>query len=101
MAVRGSIAKEEIAEKILETFTGSFKNNKELRIPWRENGEEIQIKITLTAAKDIVSSGGVAEAPVKETSIGDFPVVNAPERVVEATSAEKENVANLLKLLNL
>ena len=99
MAVRGSIAKEEITEKLMEVFSGSFKNNKEIRIPWKENGEDIQIKVTLTAAKDIVSNG--AETSIKESSSGDFPVIEEPVRVVEATPAEKENVANLLKLLNL
>lgn len=100
MAVRGSIAKEEITEKILKDFPNSFKYNKEIRIPWKENGEEIQIKITLTAAKDIVAFG-TADIGKSTSAEGDFPSVEEPARIVEPTTAEKENVANLLKLLNL
>ena len=100
MAARGSIAKEEITEKILKDFPNSFKYNKEIRIPWRENGEEIQIKITLTAAKDIVAFG-TANVGHSTPTDGDFPQVEEPTRTVEPTAAEKENVANLLKLLNL
>ena len=51
MAARGSIAKTEIIKKILETFNDSFLIDKEIRIPIMEDGEEIQIKVTLTAAK--------------------------------------------------
>ena len=57
---RGQIAKAEIQKKILNNFEGSFLYNdgKEIRIPIQENGEDIQIKVTLTAAKENVVSGG-------------------------------------------
>ena len=42
MAVKGSFAKAEITEKIMEVFSGSFLYNggKEIRIPCVENGED-------------------------------------------------------------
>ena len=41
MAVKGIQAKADITKKILETFDGSFMNDKEIRIPVMENGEEV------------------------------------------------------------
>ena len=75
MAARGAEAKLEITKKLLEVFPNSFMYNegKEIRIPVVENGEVIQIKVTLTAAKTNVDIGGdtavpgSATAPVKAT----------------------------------
>ena len=39
MAARGTESKTKITEKILNTFEGSFLNDKEIRIPMNENGE--------------------------------------------------------------
>ena len=100
---RGSQAKLEITKKLLEVFPNSFMYNegKEIRIPVIENGEVIQIKVTLTAAKTNVDIGGdtavpgSAAAPVKAT-------VSQPSgEIVEPTAEEKENVANLLASLGL
>lgn len=101
MAARGAEAKEQITNQILAQFDGSFKYDKEIRIPVIENGEVIQIKITLTAAKTNVDIGGdtavpgSAAAPVKAT------VSQPSKEVVEPTAEEKENVANLLASLGL
>lgn len=50
---RGSASKETITSAILAAFPGSFlyNGNKEIRIPVIEDGEVVQIKVTLTAAK--------------------------------------------------
>lgn len=58
MAVKGQESKKVITEKIIEVFEGAFINGKELRVPLVENGEPIEIKITLTAAKDCLKSTG-------------------------------------------
>ena len=66
-----------------------------------ENGEEVQIKVTLTAAKVNVTNGADTALP------GDFPAPTntpvTPERTapVEPTAQEKQNVANLLARLGL
>jgi hypothetical protein len=98
MAVRGAEAKAKITKKILETFEGSFLCNggKELRIPMMENGEIVQIKITLTAAKVNVSNGedtvipGVAVTPTSATVQSS-----------ELTEQEKKETLDLLASLNL
>ena len=96
MAVKGSIAKQEVMAKILEIFPNAFQYDKEIRVPMIENGEEVQIKVTLTAAKVNVTNGADTALP------GDFPAPTntpvTPERTapVEPTAQEKQNVANLL-----
>ncbi len=98
MAARGSEAKANITKKILETFEGSFlyNNGKELRIPVEENGEIVQIKITLTAAKVNVSNG-------EDTVIPGVAVAPAPAVVQssELTEQEKKETIDLLASLNL
>ncbi len=102
---KGAIAKQEIGEKILEVFEGAFyyNNGKELRIPWDENGVEVQIKIQMTCAKDNVSREG--ESVVKPAAVASEPasVSNFPQphKLVEPTPEEKQNVEDLLNALGL
>lgn len=94
---KGAIAKSEITKKILETFDGSFTYNegKEIRIPIMENGEIVQIKVTLTAAKVAVSAGSDTAIP------GSAPEVEKSEGVKEITADEKSEVNNLISALGL
>ena len=106
MAARGSVAKEEITNKILAEFPGSFKFDKEIRIPVMENGELVQIKITLTAAKVNVENGGDTATPgadlIKDmTQTVEGQVANSNTMSIEPTAEEKENVRILLSKLNL
>ena len=94
---RGSVAKEEITSKILKTFEGSFVYGKEIRVPVLENGETIQIKITLTAAKENVENGADTAVPVKTDTVP----VKAGDFNFEITKEEKEAVDNLVEQLNL
>lgn len=102
MAAKGSLSKDIITKKILETFPGSFTIDKVIRVPMTEDGVPIQIKVQLTAAKDLLSPEGKEEVFVSEDY--DFeamnPPVAAPARV-EPTQEEKDNVAAMLKALNL
>ena len=99
---RGAVAKEQIFAKILETFEGSFvyNNGKEVRIPWDENGTEVQIKVALTCAKDNVVVGENTGAAVakEEVPVSNFP---APKKKVQVTEEEKKNVEDLLVALGL
>ena len=101
---KGAVAKEQIFAKLLETFEGSFmyNNGKECRINWDENGTPVQIKVTLTAAKEAVDPEGEVlkvAAAAKET--GDFMNFPEPKKAVEVTEEEKKNVEDLLKSLGL
>lgn len=107
MAARGSIAKEEVMNKILATFPGAFKYEKELRIPMMENGEELQIKITLTAAKNMVAAGGDTAIPGATLATSPAPAqlkhdaVSHQYEPAEPSEEEKKNVVNLINLLGL
>ena len=106
---RGAVSKEEVMNKILSTFEGSFKYDKEVRIPMVENGELIQIKVTLTAAKTNVEPGGDTVMPgavkSKATSTSVSAVSNigsaSSHFMNEPTEEEKKNVAELISKLGL
>jgi len=100
---RGQASKDTITAKLLEVFPGSFINGKEIRIPMSESGEPIQIKITLTAAKDLVecdTSDVAAVASAAVSSTGFPPPVKKVEPI-KATAEEKKNVADLLAELGI
>lgn len=93
MAVRGSVAKEEFIAKLHEFFPNLIMNGKEIRIPWMENGEEVQLKIALTAAKENIAGSVPVEYTKTETKIiDDCP---AP------TAEEKKRVQELLNKLSI
>lgn len=102
MALKGTIAKKEITDKILATFEGSFLYNdgKEIRIPMIEDGNEVQIKVALTCAKDNVTQGADVALPgatetvaVTTTSVSTTPV--------ETTQEEKDNIKKMMAALGL
>ena len=90
---KGSESKSIITKKILETFDGAFLNDKEIRIPIEENGEIIQIKCTLTAAKVNVEAGSAAAVP----SVKSVPTGAA----AEITEEEKKEVLDVIERFNL
>ena len=94
---RGAKAKEEVIAKILETFSGSFKNDKEIRIPIQEDGEIIQIKVALTAAKVNVSPDGEDAIFMNNTST--TPAESVKPSMIEPTEEEKRNVEEIIRNL--
>lgn len=102
---RGQEEKEKIKQKIMETFEEAFEDGKTIRIPI--NG--LEIKITLTAAKDVIGSGTAATAPISasQPSVGSLsnPSVaeelpwGAPADAYKPTSKEKEDISILLQSL--
>lgn len=96
MAARGSEAKNLITKIILSTFAGSFTNDKEIRIPAIENGEEIQIKLSLTAAKDnLINPCGNAQ----QTTVISNEDETASIEKYALTAEEVEQVNKMLKAL--
>ena len=100
MALKGSISKEIVTKKILETFEGSFQYEKEIRIPMEEDGNQIQLKCVLTCAKTNVEPNGENAIPgeVTPTAAG---IPASEETFVEPTQEEKDNVQKLMQMLNL
>jgi hypothetical protein len=106
MAVKGQQAKEALTQELLGYFgERAFKYDKELRVECMENGERVQIKIALTAAKVAVEKDGdvaipgVAAIPAQGSdNPGFIAPVQAP---AEPTLEEKETVKSLLSKLGL
>lgn len=97
---KGAKAKQEVFKKILEVFPDSFLYNdgKEVRINTIEDGNEVQIKVTLTAAKVAVEGGKGAIAANGDDAPAELPW---EEKVPEAPSAEEqERLKKLLDKLN-
>lgn len=106
MAVRGSQAKAEIQKKILEVFPGSFISDKIIRIPMTEDGEVIQIKCTLTAAKDIINQQPKVSPTAPAPTQSDVPFeecMNPPEDTQDwkMTKEEEQRVAAIMKKLDM
>lgn len=103
MAAKGSILKQEVAEKILAAFPGSFLYNdgKEIRINGLEEGQKLQIKVTLTCAKVAVEGGEDAILPGEAATEGVKPAGTNEKIPQEPTAEEKERLAALLDKLGL
>jgi hypothetical protein len=101
MAARGSIAKQNITNQILTYFPGAFAYEKEIRIPYVEDGIEGQIKVTLTAAKVMVENEGNSSPIGISPSAGN--TAPAPDEKIpdEPSAEEKERLAMLINRLGL
>lgn len=100
MAAKGAAAKAAIFEKMKSVFEDSFlyNNGKELRINYMEESGPVQIKVTLTAAKDIINlTEPAAVASETEHTVTE----QAAPAMKEPTLEEKQNVEALLKSLGL
>lgn len=107
MAAKGAIIKQEIIEKILQVFPDSFLFNegKEVRINGEENGEIIQIKVTLTASKTPIQNPTmttVERAAATDEQTAPFPApIPAEENSLEPSEEEKKRLVEMLQKLNL
>lgn len=95
---RGAWSKGIVKDKILKMFEGSFENGTELRVPMIENGERVEIKITLTCAKTNVGDAAVASTSGSESAASSG---TAPAVAAEPTEEEKKNVNDFLSKLGL
>ncbi len=101
---RGAVAKAEVLKKIQNSFEGAFLYNdgKELRIPMMEDGEQVQIKVALTCAKDNVEPGQDNAIPGATTNEKiEFENTSVEKKVVKPTEEEVKNVNDLLQALGL
>lgn len=104
---KGAQAKIQVMNKLMEVFDGAFLYNdgKELRIPLTENGEQVQIKVTLTCAKDNALPGEMKVTSNESYHFGETLQATVTEnkeiKPVEPTAEEKENVKSLLAALGL
>ena len=96
---RGAESKEKLFSRLQEIYPNAFweDENKILRIPFIENGENIELKVSLTAAKNnLANDNGFIETPEAANNFKDM----IEKDLTEPTQEEKDNVAALLKALN-
>ena len=99
---RGQEEKLIVINKIKEVFPEAFEYDKTIRIPIGD----VQIKVSLTAAKDNVEPGGDVAVPgVKATKVtiaeGAEPVFEDVSATVEPSEEELNAVSNLMESLGL
>lgn len=98
---KGAVAKQIVFDGIRKVFPDSFfwNGGKELRINVNEEGTPVQIKVTLTAAKEAVSpEGEVAAAASKNDTAAPAESLST---LSEPSEEEKANVEALLNSLGL
>ena len=98
---RGQASKQSVEAVLLQTFPGAFKYDKEIRVPMVEDGAEVQIKITLTAAKTNVACGGDTAVPGVASADKAVAPVGASSVDIKPTEEEQERVKALMESLNL
>ncbi len=105
MAARGTESKNIIFAKLQEVFPNAFweDQGKILRIPLDENGARVEVKVTLTAAKNNLKDENAVSAfsDTNSFSLNDTPNKSNDIKSLEPTQEEKENVSKLLAALNL
>jgi hypothetical protein len=111
---KGNFAKEEVMKKIIECFgqDQAFTYDKKLYITTKEDGVPIQVCLTLTCPKTLVSPSGATTAPAEppKSAFGggfDFENMGAttaepePFKPAEITQAERDTVNDLMRRLGL
>lgn len=106
---KGQESKEKIFAKLMEVYPNAFfeDEGKILRVPMEESGNLVEIKITLTAAKnnlgsDIRPSAFSAEPASNNPVAPNFmPAPASTSQATEISPEEKENVRKLIESLNL
>lgn len=109
MAIKGAESKTNITKELLSYFGERaflYNDGKEIRVNCQENGETVQIKITLTAAKVAVTEGGDIALPGEDNNVANIDTAvsfNAKDtgNIATPTESEKHNVNELLKYLGL
>lgn len=98
---KGSIAKEQIAKKMAEVFGADWigERDKKYYLWANENGERIQIAISMTCPKTPVGEAGTT-ADSNVLNFEDGATVGG-ETQIEITTDEKKNVADLMARLGL
>lgn len=90
---RGAVAKDKLTKAITTIFKNSFVNGKEIRVPIDDGGEIVEIKISLTAAKDSLLN--MANGSF-EVELGEKELI---EHIANLTDEEKNEIIELLNLV--
>lgn len=100
MAVKGAAAKEQVIKRISSAFGEDFigEVDKKIYVWANDNGEKVQIAISLTCPKNFVEN--ISSVKSKNDEILDFSA-ETPSTNVEISDEEKKNIAELMAKLGL
>lgn len=93
---KGAESKQKLFDKLSEIFPDAFMDDKVMRIPFKENGETVEIKVALTCAKDVIG-GGNGSASTSTAKVN----TPQPQQLAQPTEQEIANVQNLLSRLGM
>lgn len=103
---RGNLAKENLINKIIalmgKDYIGCF--DKKYYFNLEENGEKVQIAITMTCPKNPVGNIDFSAEPGNSLNFEDMsagPVAGGNAAKTEITDEEKKNIAELMTRLGL
>ena len=100
---KGAIAKEKVANKLAECFgkdwIGEF--DKKYYLWSEENGERIQIAVTLTCPKNPVGQVSSNSTELNFENMGETKASPVNFQPAEITEDERENVRKLMEKLGL
>lgn len=103
--MRGAESKVQVFNRILDTFPNSFayNDNKEIRIPMKENGEDVEIKVVLSCAKTAVRQGdpNLAAWDVLPSPSNEKPIAVAEEAPPQISEEDRAKVRELMAKLGL
>ena len=103
MAVRGTIAKQNVQEKIKQAFGSDYvgEYDKKIIVFADDGGERVQIALSMTCPKTMM---GIAENTMSYNQGIDFTndnVIIPPSQSTEISEEEKENVRKLMERIGL
>ena len=99
---RGSYAKEQITNKLMEIYGGDAAVfDKVLRIRIEEEGVPVEIKVTLTAAKDNLMSSSKIEAASATSLNNEIKVSDTSMKPSEEEVAQIDDYIKQLERLNM
>lgn len=106
MAIKGTESKTRVLNKILETFPDAFlyNNDKEIRIPFTEQGDQVEIKVVLSCAKTPVRQVAVLDwSPDSSTTTTSEESIPAPVEQLSPQISEEDlrKVVELMAKLGL
>ncbi len=107
MAIKGTESKTLVMKKILEVFPDAFlyNNDKEIRIPFTEQGDQVEIKVVLSCAKTPVREAAVYDWSTSSstaTSNESAPTsASTPQPQTQISEEDRRKVAELMAKLGL
>lgn len=98
---KGQILKDQIEKKILAVFPEAFVQDKKIYINGTENGEKIQVAISMSCPKTLVDAPAKMDFETDWEFDGPTAAPAQPQRVTEISDSERANIQALMEKFGL